>query len=60
MKADIEQLHDPINAEFELLRGEVRQSEQRLIIRLGALAISLTGLHLGALAIATAIILRAV
>jgi len=37
----------------------MRQIEQRLLLRLGAFALSLTGLLLGGLAIATAVILRA-
>ena len=46
-------------AGIEQLRGEIRQSEQRLLIRLGTLAPALAGVVLGGIAITTAIILRA-
>ena len=52
--------HVATKADIEQLRGEIRQSEQRLLIRLGALALTLAGLGLGGVALATALILRAV
>ena len=51
--------HVATKADIEQLRGEVRQSEQRLLLRLGTLALSLAGLILGGVAIATAVVLRA-
>ena len=60
MKADIEKLHIATTADIEQLRSELRQSEQRIFIRLGGLALTLAGIGFAGMGVATTLILRAV
>ena len=58
-QADIKRLDERMQAGFEAIRSEMREREQRLITRMGAIVVGGIGIVLAAIGIVTTIILTA-
>ena len=58
-QADIKRLDERMQAGFAAMRAEMREREQRLITRMGAIVVGGTGIVLASIGIVTTIILTA-